>query len=323
MCPFGRRQCHILRELHDNFHVLEECVLEAKSERLSSSNKEQNNTGSVQPAKKAKGTFANTLLKYSAVFWFLAILAGQWLFFYYIMSFYGFSVIDDNMEIWNRWEPLGSTPYDAADAPGNFVFAAHTIGAGIVAFGGALQLIPKVRSLAPKFHKINGYVYLATVLCLAFSGFYLSWVRGASPDTLSAIGTSINGFLILGFAYLTVKNARNRNIASHRQWAIRLFLVSNAQWFLRVGVFSYMITGTIAGAKPAFGDPFFPIWTFACYLLPLAAAQLYFYASGNKNRKLKVITAAILFLLTILMLAGVFGLTPFLLQIMNGETISF
>lgn len=239
------------------------------------------------------------------------------------MSFYGFSVINDNMEIWNRWEALGSKPYDAGDSTGNLFFAAHAIGAGIVAFGGALQLIPKLRARAPTFHKINGYVYLITVLCLAISGFYLSWIRGASPDTLSAAGTSINGFFILGFAYLTVKTARNRNIASHRKWAIRLFLVSNAQWFLRVGVFSYMITGTVAGANPAFGDPFFPIWTFACFLLPLASAQLYFYASEKRSASIKLVTGGVLCLLTVMMLIGVMGLTPFLIKIMNGDPIVF
>ena len=161
------------------------------------------------------------------------------------MAFYGFSVINDNMEISNRWELLGNTPFKAGDFSGNLMFATHAIGAGIVAFGGALQLIPKVRTYAPRFHKINGYVYLITVFFLAISGFYLSWVRKASPDVLSTIGTSINGVLTLTFAYLTVKTARNRKIIEHRKWAIRLFLVSNAQWFLRVGVFSYFISSSV------------------------------------------------------------------------------
>jgi len=297
--------------------------LEGISEKLSISNEEESGKSNVEFPRKRKVSLADKLLKYSSIFWFIAILTGQWLFFYYIMAFYGFSVINDNMEIWNRWEALGSSPYEEGDTTGNITFAAHVIGAGFVAFGGALQLIPRVRALFPTFHKINGYIYLVTVLCLAISGFYLSWVRGASPDTISAIGTSINGFFILIFAYFTVKNARNRNIATHRKWAIRLFIVANAQWFLRVGVFSYMITGTILGGKPAFGDPFFPFWTFACFLLPLAAAQLYFYASAKRNANLKLIAASVLVVLTILMLIGVFGLTPFLLQIMSGEPISF
>ncbi|MFD2166982.1 DUF2306 domain-containing protein [Thalassotalea euphylliae] len=282
-----------------------------------------NRSGSIDHAKKSQLALANSVLKYSALFWFLAILVGQWLFFYYIMAFYGFSVIENNMEIWNRWEPLGSRPYEEGDSAGNLAFAFHAVGAGIVAFGGALQLIPKVRTAAPKFHKINGYVYLITVFLLALSGFYLSWVRGASPDTTAAIGTSINGFLILGFAYFTVKTARNRKLADHKKWAIRLFLVSNAQWFLRVGVFSYLITGTMVGATPGFGDPFFAMWTFGCFIIPLAAAQLYFYGSSKSSVSIKYLTSCVLVTLTLLMCVGIFGLTPFLMQILSGEPISF
>lgn len=279
--------------------------------------------GGEQQTQQTKSHLANKFLNLSTTFWFIAIMIGQWLFFYFIIAFYGFSVINDNMQIWNRWESLGSTPYKASDPTGNLMFAIHAIGAGIVAFGGALQLIPKVRQFAPRFHKINGYVYLITVLFLALSGFYLSLVRGASPDSTSAIGTSINGILILTFAYLTVKTARNRKLAQHRKWAIRLFLVSNAQWLLRVGVFSYMITGTLVGGSPAFGDPFFSIWTFACYLLPLAAAELYFYASEKGSSKLKIVTGVTLTALTVLMLIGVVGLTPFLNQLLSGGPIKF
>lgn len=218
---------------------------------------------------------------------------------------------------------MGNTPYHAGDTAGNFAFAAHTIGAGIVAFGGAIQLIPKVRAIAPKFHNINGYVYLITVFFLAISGFYLSWVRGSNPSFLAAVGTSINGFLILIFAFLTLKTAMARKIANHRKWAIRLFLVSNAQWFLRVGVFAYMISGTVVGANPAFGDPFFPFWTFGCFLVPLIAAELYFYASEKRSIRLKYTAAVVITLLTLFMAVGVFGLTPFLMQVMSGEPISF
>lgn len=302
---------------------MEIIVLKTTTDSIPVTDVTTNGQDNEQQTQYIKSHFANKLVKLSATFWFVAIMLGQWLFFYFIIAFYGFSVINDNMAIWNRWQALGSTPYKASDPTGNLMFAIHAIGAGIVAFGGALQLIPKVRQLAPRFHKINGYVYLITVLFLALSGFYLSLVRGASPDSTSAIGTSINGILILTFAYLTVKTARNRQLAQHRKWAIRLFLVSNAQWLLRVGVFSYMITGTLVGGSPAFGDPFFSIWTFACYLLPLATAELYFYASEKTSSKLKIMTGVTLTVLTILMLIGVVGLTPFLNQLLSGGPIKF
>lgn len=323
ICPFGRHYYLFSRLLRPIVNEKGNRALETTSDKISLPKVDNTSDSNNNLSGKPKLSFANKCLNYSAVFWFLAILAGQWLFFYFIMAFYGFSVINDNLEIWNRWEALGSTPYKAGDAIGNLMFAAHAIGAGIVAFGGALQLIPKVRAKMPTFHKINGYVYLVTVFCLALSGFYLSWVRSASPDTLSAIGTSLNGFLILCFAYLTVQTARKKNIVSHRKWAIRLFLVSNAQWLLRVGVFSYFITGSVLGGKPAFGGAFFPFWTFGCFLVPLATAELYFYAKEKRAANIKIIASIVLITLTVLMLVGVLGLTPFLQQILNGGPISF
>ncbi|WP_194867973.1 DUF2306 domain-containing protein [Pseudoalteromonas sp. PPB1] len=266
---------------------------------------------------------AGKTLSYTAIFWFISVLLGQWFFFYYIIKFYGFSVINGNMEIWNRWEVMGATPYHVGDFAGNLAFAAHTIGAGIVAFGGVFQLIPKMRNRFPTFHKINGYVYLLTVILLAFSGYYLVWFRDASPIELGDIGTSINGSLILLFSYLTVRSAIKKDIASHRKWAIYLFLVSNAQWFLRVGVFSYLVTGTTLDLNPAFGDPFFPMWTFGCFLIPLLTAKLYFYAQQNRNAQVKLATSVTLCVLTLLMLIGIMGYTPFLLSVMSEDPISF
>lgn len=275
----------------------------------------QSSTTSIKRAKKT--------LKYSTIFWFIAVLLGQWFFFYYIIAFYGFSVINDNMEIWNRWEAMGSKPYHAGDFAGNLAFAAHAIGAGIVAFGGALQLVPKIRNTFPKFHKANGYVYLTTVLALAISGFYLVWVRDEKPLNLSGIGTTINGLLILAFAYFTVRFAIKKDIVTHRKWALRLFLVSNAQWTLRVGVFSYFITGTMLDLKPAFGDMFFSLWTFGCFVLPLVILQAYFYANEKGGVKLQYATSAVLVLMTILMIIGMVGFTPFLMSVMSGDKISF
>ena len=257
----------------------------------------------------------NRVLDYSAAFWFLVTLAGQWFFFYYVVAFYGFSVITDNMALWNRWEPMGVTPYVAGDTPGNLAFAAHAIGAGIVAFGGALQIMPWVRSKFPKLHRINGYVYLTTVFALAFSGYYLVWIRDEDPIDLAGIGTSINGAIILLCIYLAVTRAIKRDIASHRRWALRLFLVSNAQWILRVGTFSYLLTGSFLGLEPAFGDPFFSLWTFGCYVVPLAMLQLYFVAKSSKRMALKYVTASTLFCLTLLMAMGMIGLTPFLIDV--------
>ena len=279
----------------------------------------KNETIGINTTQRKSQKIANRSLKYTTIFWFVTALFGQWFFFYYIMGFYGGSVLNDNMEYWNVvFERFGVTPYHAGDSVGNLAFAAHAIGAGIVAFGGALQLIPKIRNSFPKFHKVNGYLYLSTVFLLAISGFYLVWIRDPDPVELNGIGTTINGFLILGFAYLTVRLAIKKDIANHRKWALRLFFVSNAQWILRIGTFSYLVTGSMLGMKPAFGDPFFYMWTFGCYVIPLLMLQLYFYAMEKGSNRVKYATSGLLFVITMLMIMGMVGYTPFLLKVMSG-----
>lgn len=57
-------------------------------------------------------------LKASGAIWFLAALAGQWAFFYYIAAFYGTSTLSGELEVWNRLQALGRTPYVAGDTWG-------------------------------------------------------------------------------------------------------------------------------------------------------------------------------------------------------------
>lgn len=272
-----------------------------------------------------KGFFVNgatlRILKASGVVWFLVALAGQWAFFYYIMGFYGISTISGNLEVWNRLQALGRTPYVAGDTWGNAIYAAHALGAGIIAFGGALQLIPAIRTHAPKFHHWNGRLFLLTVTALSLSGFYLVWVRRTAPSDVQGLSTTFNGVLILAFAALTLRYAMARKIDIHRRWAMRLYLVSNAQWFLRVGVFGYLVVSQLAGHKASFSDPFLRFWTFGCYLAPLAVLQLYFVACDRGGALSRIGMALILLALTGVMAAGIFAFSGFSNALVTGEPL--
>lgn len=267
-------------------------------------------------------TVADTLLRNAAAFWLFAALAGQWAFLYYIAAFYGTSTFSGNFEMWNRLAALGRTPYVAGDMGGNIAFAAHALGAGIVAFGGALQLIPQVRHHAPRFHRWNGRVFLVTVIALSLSGFYLVWVRGTSPSTIDGISTSINGLLILTFAALAYHYARARNIVVHRRWAMRLYLVSNAQWFLRVGVFGYFVINRMLGTEAAFSDPFLRFWTFGCYLVPLLVLEIYLRAKDSGSAFHKGAVAGALVVLTLMMSVGIVAFAGFSQMIISGAPLA-
>lgn len=223
-----------------------------------------------------------TILNGATATWLALALIGQWAFFGYIAAFYGPNLAEGNYQAWAGLSRLGATAYVPGDTTGNVIFGLHALAAGLIALGGALQLIPQVRSRFPAFHRWNGRIYLLTVAGLAVSGFWLIWIRQSSPVTLTQLCTSLNGLLILGFGALAWRKAASRDFASHRRWALRLYLVSNGQWFLRIGLFAYMVGATLLGAKASPG-PFLRFWAAGCFLLPLALLELYFWARARDN----------------------------------------
>ncbi len=278
-------------------------------------------TVQVSPSRNAAG---DALLTGAATFWFTVALIGQWAFFYYIAAFYGASALSGNYQTWNRLVALGArAPFVAGDTAGNLTFLAHALAAGYIAFGGALQLVPQVRSRAPVFHRWNGRLFLLTVVGLSLSGFYLVWARDKSPDDFSALSTTLNGVLILTFAALALRTALARDFVIHRRWALRLYLVSNAQWFLRIGVFAYFLINHSLGRKVGFGDPVLLAWTPGCYLLPLAVLELYLRARSGAGPGGRMAMAGGLVVLTLLMGVGIAGFTFFSQMIISGAPLAF
>jgi hypothetical protein len=143
-------------------------------------------------------------------------------------------------------------------------------------------------------------------------------VRRTSLDPLS---TTFNGVLILMFAFLAFRAVRARRIAVHRRWAMRLYLVSNAQWFLRVGAFSYFAINQMLGNQPSFDDPFLRFWTVGCYLAPLAVLELYLRARDSSSPLGKGAVASGLVVLTLLMGVGIFAFGMFSQLIVSGAPL--
>jgi uncharacterized membrane protein len=266
---------------------------------------------------------AEKTLNAAAVFWLLATLLGQWAFFIYISVFYGGSAVSGDFEVWNRLNALGRTPYIKGDTAGNFMFLAHALGAGIVALGGALQIIPQIRKHAPAFHRWNGRVFLTTVIALSVSGFYLVWVRSESPTVAGGLPITVNGLLILSFAFLALRAVRSRDLVVHRRWALRLYLVANAQWFLRVGFFSYFVVSSALGHRVQNSDVVFQLWPYGCYLVPLLVLEIFLRAKDSRSALMKSAMAGCLILLTIVMCVGIFVFSVFSQRIASGAPLQF
>lgn len=212
-------------------------------------------------------------LNAATTLWFVVLVLGQALFLYFIFAFYAPGAMSGDLEAWNR-HPMISDPYVEGDLVGNIAFASHILMAAIITLGGAIQLIPWIRARAIGLHRWNGRVFMLSAITASLAGLYIVWIRhGGSGDGVNNASISLNAALILMFAGLAWRAAATRNIAAHRRWAMRAFMVTNGVFFLRFGFGGWIV---ITQAAPSALT--FHVFAFLSYLLPLALTELYFRA---------------------------------------------
>jgi hypothetical protein len=249
--------------------------------------------------------FAHSALRSAAAFWLVVTAIGQLIFVAYIASFYGGTAMQGNFAAWNKVLPHGHVP---GDAMGNAALMGHMLFAAIITLGGLLQLMPQVRTGAPRFHRWNGRVYVLTAVAASLTGLYMVWLRGSVDNVLQSVGISINALLVIACGAMTVRHALARRLAVHRRWALRLFLVVSGVWFFRVGLmFWIVVNGGPVGFDPTtFRGPALDAITFAQFLLPLAVFELYLRAQDSTGAAGRIAMAAGLVLLTVAMGVGIF-----------------
>jgi len=249
---------------------------------------------------------AKSALNNAGRFWFLVAAIGQLLFFAYIVVFYGGSTVRGDFDAWRKVLPRGMI---AGDTTGNFLLATHLLMAAIITFGGLLQLLPAVRARVPLLHRWNGRLYMVIAVTISLGSLYLVWVRGTVGDTSQHLGSTLNAFLILLCAALAWRFAKARDFASHRRWALRLFLVVSGVWFFRVGLMLWLLIHQApVGFDPkAFTGPFLTFLAFAQTLVPLAVLELYLRTQQRASTALRFALAVGISLLTVATAGGIFG----------------
>jgi tetratricopeptide (TPR) repeat protein len=261
----------------------------------------------VMANRMERNSIADTGLKAAAVFWFIVAVTGQWIFVFYIASFYGVATAHGNIETWNRTLAHG---WVAGNTIGNTALAVHLLFAAIVSFSGALQLIPQIRARVPVFHRWNGRMYVLLAFTMGISGLYLLFSgRKVVGDFLQHLAFGINGILILVCAAMAWRYAVARQFKAHRRWALRLFLVVGGVWFFRVGLMFWLFLnkGPVGFDPATFRGPFITFLSFAQYLLPLAVLEIYLRSQDRAEAVGRLATAAGLFVLTAAMGVGIFA----------------
>lgn len=251
---------------------------------------------------------ADTALKIATRSWFAVAVVGQLIFAFAVGSFYSLTALRGDYHGWSKFITHGHVPGDTA---GNLAVALHIAAAVLVLMGGALQLIPSVRSRFPVFHRWNGRVYLLSAVTIAGAGLYMTWVRGSIGDLSQHLGSTVNALLIWFCAGMALRTAIARDFRSHRRWALRLFLVASAAWFYRIAFFLVLLLfqGPVGFDPTTFEGPLPTVMAFAQFLVPLAVLELYLRAQARPGVLRRMATAALLCVLTLAMAAGIFAVS--------------
>ena len=237
---------------------------------------------------------ANRLLLNSTRLWFLVAVGGLVAFASYILLFYGRSALRGDYKVWNDVLPNGLID---GDFVGNMVLGVHLALAFYITLAGPLQLVPRLRSMAPRFHRWNGRLYMLVAVLISLAGLALVWGRSNLEDwsLWNAIAISANAVLIIAFACLAWRSAVLRDFAAHRRWALRLFLVVNGVWFLRIGVMLWILAnGGPVGLGKDLSGPAGIALTFAQCAVPLAILESYFWAQSGRSARRKLAIAGVM-----------------------------
>jgi len=254
-----------------------------------------------QPLVSAEKTLSNIVK-----FWVGIALLGQWFFAAYILSIYAAPTLFGVTEL-----TYSLSPGQAAKAESNtavFIFFAHVLPAALMAMSGLFQLFPIIRKKYPKFHRYNGRLFMVLGLSGALTGLYLTWGAGFRFSDLGSLGVTFNGILIPIAIYFAWKAAIEKQFSIHQRFAIHSFILINGVWSFRLYLMGWFVINQGAnGNTRSIDGPADIALSFACYLLPMAIAEIIFWAQRNKNNNIKWFAAVFAAMGAIITTIGVFA----------------
>ncbi|MEO1576051.1 MAG: DUF2306 domain-containing protein, partial [Pseudomonadota bacterium] len=137
--------------------------------------------------------------------WFALAAVGHWVFLAYILAVFYPPVAQHGLKALDGMHlPSG---FVEGDTLGNIAAVTHVLLAAIIIGGGPLQLIPAVRSRFPVFHRWLGRSYVTAASLSAIGGLYMTWTRSNIGDTITQLGITGDGLLILLCAFMAARHA--------------------------------------------------------------------------------------------------------------------
>lgn len=115
---------------------------------------------------------------------------------------------------------------------------------------GPLQFSPRIRSRYPKFHRVNGRIFLICSGIIGTSALVMSFGMPAIGGVNQAAATILFGTFFLFALGKAFWHIRRREIALHREWMIRAFAVGLAVATIRPIIGFFFATSRLTHLTP-------------------------------------------------------------------------
>lgn len=142
----------------------------------------------------------------------------------------------------------------------------HIVGGLVATLLGPLQFWPKIRRDYLPFHRIAGRVYLVAVLGGSLASLGLSFRMNSANAAYAAglIGLAGAWILTTGLAFVAI---RRKNLAQHKQWMVRSYVVTFAFVTFR------LLDDTLSNRGLVPAHEFYSIIAWGCWSVPLLITE--------------------------------------------------
>ena len=139
--------------------------------------------------------------------------------------------------------------------PNTAIFT-HMLAGALITFLAPLQLFTPLRRRYPALHRASGYLFFTSAIFTAIAGLSFIAVNQTIGGPVMDIAFALYGLCVLVCSVQTVRFARARDFVTHREWALRIFVLAMGSWLYRMqyGVWFAVMGDTGIGEN--FSGPF-------------------------------------------------------------------
>ncbi|MDY7103194.1 MAG: DUF2306 domain-containing protein [Actinomycetota bacterium] len=149
----------------------------------------------------------------------------------------------------------------------------HIVGGGVALALSPLQFARRLRSRAPRLHRVVGRVAFGAIAVGGVAGLVIAPVNEAGLVGVAGFGAL--GVLWLWFAWRAYRAIRTGDVGAHRRWAVRTFAMTYAAVMLRLwlGVLIGAQIGLLGTADDLAFDRAYLLVPFLCWVPNLIVAE--------------------------------------------------